>query len=122
MFQSRAFRAACAFYRVEQEYITPYTPEQNGLIERFFRSFKEECAWQQTFSGFAEAQRAVRHWIDWYSEARPHQSLGYLSPREYRQQQQRPLDDPPGQYRQAAQLPAPRRRARLAAQRSALAR
>jgi transposase InsO family protein len=31
-------------YRLRQEFITPYTPEQNGLIERLFRSLKEECA------------------------------------------------------------------------------
>jgi len=41
VFLSRHFRDACTFYRLSQEYITPYTPEQNGLIERFFRSFKE---------------------------------------------------------------------------------
>ncbi|NKB81381.1 MAG: transposase [Nitrospirales bacterium] len=28
---------------ISQAFITPYTPEQNGLIERFFRSLKEEC-------------------------------------------------------------------------------
>ena len=33
IFQSRRFRQAC---RLQQEFITPYTPEQNGLIERFF--------------------------------------------------------------------------------------
>jgi transposase InsO family protein len=38
IFQSRRFRDACAFYGLDQEYITPYTPEQNGLIERWFRS------------------------------------------------------------------------------------
>ena len=46
IFQSRRFRAACRDYRLEQEFVTPYTPEQNGLIERFFRSLKEECVWQ----------------------------------------------------------------------------
>ena len=30
-------------YRLEEELIMPYTPEQNGIIERFFRSLKEEC-------------------------------------------------------------------------------
>jgi hypothetical protein len=25
-------------YRLRQEFITPYTPEQKGIIERFFRS------------------------------------------------------------------------------------
>jgi putative transposase len=45
IFQSRRFRLACRDYRLRQEYITPYTPEQNGMIERFFRSLKEECVW-----------------------------------------------------------------------------
>jgi putative transposase len=30
IFQSRRFRAACRDYRLRQEFITPYTPEQNG--------------------------------------------------------------------------------------------
>jgi putative transposase len=84
IFQSRRFRAACKDYRLRQEFITPYTPEQNGMIERFFRSLKEECVWQHSFPSFAEARRAVRRWIGWYNDARPHQALGYLSPRQYR--------------------------------------
>jgi len=50
--QSRRFREACRDYRLRQEFITPYTPEQNGLIERFFRSLKEGCVWQQNFPTF----------------------------------------------------------------------
>ena len=38
IFTARRFRAACRDYRLRQEFITPYTPEQNGMIERFFRS------------------------------------------------------------------------------------
>jgi len=33
IFRSRRFRAACRFYRLRQEYITAYTPEQNGVME-----------------------------------------------------------------------------------------
>ena len=40
IFQSRQYRAACRDYRLQQEYVTPYKPEQNGLIERFFCSLK----------------------------------------------------------------------------------
>lgn len=87
IFQSRRFRAACKDYRLHQEFITPYTPEQNGMIERFFRSLKEECVWQHSFPSFVEARRAVRRWIGWYNDGRPHQALGYLSPRQYRAQQ-----------------------------------
>ena len=84
IFQSRRFRAACRDYRLRQEFITPYTPEQNGLIERFFRSLKEECVWQHNFGSFAEARAAITQWIQWYNAERPHQALGYRSPRQFR--------------------------------------
>jgi putative transposase len=87
IFQSRRFRRACRDYRLSQEFITPYTPEQNGLIERFFRSLKEECTWQHNFQTFEEARTVINHWIRFYNEQRPHQSLGYLSPHQYRAQQ-----------------------------------
>lgn len=86
VFQSRRFRAACRDYRLRQEFITPYTPEQNGLVERFFRSLKEECAWQYNFTSFGEARFHLAQCIDWYNTGRPHQSLGYRSPREYRKE------------------------------------
>jgi len=88
IFTSRRFRAACAFYRLGQEFITPYTPEQNGLIERFFRSIKEECAWQRNFASFEEARREITRWIEWYNRERPHQALGYKSPAAFRQLRQ----------------------------------
>ena len=80
IFQSRRFRQACRDYRLQQEFITPYTPEQNGIIERFFRSLKEECVWQHTFQTFEEARRIIRDWVHWYNHERPHQALGYRSP------------------------------------------
>jgi len=87
IFQSRRFRQACRDYRVQQEFITPYTPEQNGIIERFFRSLKEECVWQHVFPNVDDAQRVIRAWVHWYNHERPHQALGYRSPVHYRAQQ-----------------------------------
>jgi len=87
VFQSRRFRATCHDYKLSQEYITPYTPEQNGLVERFFRSLKEECTWQHNFRNFSEANRHISRWLHWYNNDRPHQSLGYKSPLEFRAQQ-----------------------------------
>ena len=63
IFTARRFRAACRDYRLAQEFITPYTPEQNGMIERFFRSLKEECVWQHNFAGYVEARTAISEWI-----------------------------------------------------------
>jgi len=64
IFQSRRFRPALRDYRLSQEFSTSYTPEQNGIIERFFRSIREECAWQHNFGSLAEAQQAVNRWIE----------------------------------------------------------
>lgn len=87
IFQSHRFRQACRDYRLQQEFITLYTPEQNGIVERFFRSFKEECVWQHTFQTFEEARRIIRDWVQWYNQERPPQALGYRSPVQYRAQQ-----------------------------------
>lgn len=53
------------------------------MIEWIFRSLKEECVWLQNVDDFHQARRKVRDWIAWYGEARPRQSLGYLSPVEF---------------------------------------
>jgi putative transposase len=57
IFQSRRFHHVCRDYRLQQEFITPYTPEQNGMIERFVRSLKDEYVWQHTVQTFEEARR-----------------------------------------------------------------
>ena len=89
--QRRRLREAWRFYRLQHEFITPYTPEQNGMIERWFRSLKEACVWHHQFRTFAEARAAIARWIRWYNEERPHQAVGYHSPRIYR----RMYDVPP---------------------------
>ena len=86
IFQSRRFRAACRDYRLKQEFITPYTPEQNGIIERFFRTLKEECVWLHRFHSFDHARREVTRFIEYYNTRRPHSALGYRSPAAYRAQ------------------------------------
>jgi hypothetical protein len=33
-----------------------YTPEQNGIVERFFRSLEEECVWQRNLGDFVKPE------------------------------------------------------------------
>jgi putative transposase len=54
-------------YGLAQEYITPYTPQQNGLCERFIKTFKEEHCWTRRFQSIEHARLAVRAWIDHYN-------------------------------------------------------
>ncbi len=65
IFQRRRLGDACRLYRLPQECSTPYTPEQHGMIERWFRSRKEECVWQHQFHTFADANVAIGRWIAW---------------------------------------------------------
>jgi len=59
------------------------TPKGNAVIERFFRSLKEECVWQQRFSNFEQAKEAVDKWVLDYNTERPHQTLDYLTPQQF---------------------------------------
>ena len=47
VFGAKTFVRVARRYGITQEYITPYSPEQNGMIERFFKTVKEECVWLQ---------------------------------------------------------------------------
>lgn len=63
-FRSRRFRPACWAYLLRREFITPDAPEENGVIERFFRSLQEEAAWQYSVANSREARRTIARWID----------------------------------------------------------
>lgn len=83
VFTSKLYTTTVKAYRIDQEFTTPYTPEQNGLIERFIRTLKEDCIWQQRFESLTQAQTAIGRWIRYYNTDRPHSALGYVSPRTF---------------------------------------
>lgn len=82
VFGSRRYRALCADYGIRQEYTAPYTPEQNGLCERFIRTFKEELCWIRRFTDLEHARSEVRAFIYRYNTERPHQALDYRTPKQ----------------------------------------
>ena len=55
----QGLRGGGAALRADQEYITPYTPQQNGMIERFFLTLKQECVWLHRFESRDHAFRVV---------------------------------------------------------------
>ncbi|WP_069384380.1 integrase core domain-containing protein [Halomonas caseinilytica] len=54
---SRHYTSTVKAYGLIQKFTTPYTPEQSGLVERFFRSLKEECLWQHRFESLSQPER-----------------------------------------------------------------
>ena len=59
------------------------TPKGNAVIERFFRSLKQECVWLHKFENFEQSKEVIDKWIKEYNEERPHQSLDYATPAEF---------------------------------------
>lgn len=86
VFGSKEFTKVTRGFNLSQEFITPYTPEQNGMIERFFRTLKEECIWGYNFKNMDEAFEKIADWMDKYHTYRPHSALGYKTPEEFRQE------------------------------------
>ena len=80
VFGSKLYRRTAKEYGLQQEFITPYTPQENGLCERLIRTAKEECFWQHQFTSLEEARAVLAAWIEHYNHRRPHSSLRYQTP------------------------------------------
>lgn len=85
-FLSSHFVAWAQDKQIELLYIQPGRPMQNGYIERFNRSFREEVLDVYLFEHLDEVRETVHHWLINYNERRPHESLDRLPPALYRQQ------------------------------------
>jgi len=53
----------------------------NIFVERLWRSLKYEEVYLHAYATVAEAKAGIGAWLDFYNEERPHQSLGYCTPR-----------------------------------------
>jgi putative transposase len=65
------------------EFIKPGKPMQNGYIERFNRTYRNEVLDLYVFSTLREVQEITEEWIAEYNRHRSHESLNDLTPSEY---------------------------------------
>lgn len=82
VFTSRDYTALVRSYGLQQEFITPHCPQQNGMVERVIRTLKEQCAHRYRFETIQHASRVIGDWIRFYNHQRPHQALGMKTPAE----------------------------------------
>jgi Transposase and inactivated derivatives len=80
---SQAVIKWCQETHVEWHYIAPGKPMQNGFIESFNGSLRDECLNETLFSTLAHAQEIITAWKEDYNRNRPHSSLGNSTPNEY---------------------------------------
>jgi putative transposase len=69
---------------VTLHFITPGRPMENGYIESFHGKFREECLNEHWFLTLDDARETIEVWRLDYNRVRPHSSLGYLTPQEFR--------------------------------------
>ena len=82
VFTSRSDTALVKSYGLRQEFITPYSPEQNGMVERVIRTLKDQCVHRHRFETLQHASRVIGDWIGFYNHRRPHQALKMKTPAE----------------------------------------
>jgi putative transposase len=80
VFTSRSYTALVKSYGLQQEFITPHCPQQNGMVERLIRTIKEQCVHRYRFETIQHASRVIGDWITFYNHRRPHQALAMKTP------------------------------------------
>jgi putative transposase len=83
VFGAKVFVSVVRHYGLEQKYITPYSPEQNGMIERFFLTLKQECVWQHRFADRDHAFRVLADWLDRVCSGGPVKRVRLRAPRSW---------------------------------------
>lgn len=69
---------------IDTAYIAPGKPWQNGTGESFNGRLRDECLDMEWFRSRAEAAVVIETWRKHFNEVRPHSSLGYLTPIEFK--------------------------------------
>ena len=69
---------------IKAAYIEPGSPWQNGKGESFNGKFRDECLRMEIFGNLKEAEVIAEQWRKFYNTERPHSSLGYQTPEEFK--------------------------------------
>ncbi len=82
---ANALRDWCRFSRIGINYIEPGSPWENAYVESFNGKFRDECLSVEWFRTRREAQVIIEAWRKHYNAVRPHSSIDYLTPHEFKQ-------------------------------------
>lgn len=83
-----AFERACSTLGILQIYSRPHTPKDNPALERFNNTIQYEWLKYSEIGldSIEEANKDLTKWLIKYNSYRPHETLDYLTPLEYAQQ------------------------------------
>ena len=82
-FTSSDFTGWAKQHGIMVDYIKPGSPYQNGYIERFNRTYREDVLDLYLFQNLDEVRQETDRWIQLYNHERPHDGLNDMTPIEY---------------------------------------
>ena len=81
-FTSRSSVVLVPNYGLNQEFITPSSPEQHGMVEGLIRTLKERCVHRHGFETLQRASRVIDERGGFCNARLSHQALGMMTPAE----------------------------------------
>lgn len=82
-FRSKLFQKWMKNNKIEWSRIQKGKPQQNAIIERFNKTYREDVLDANIFRDVTGIENITGVWIQEYNTERPHQSLNYQTPTEY---------------------------------------
>lgn len=82
-FRSKLFQKWLLSNDIEWSRIQKGKPQQNAIIERFNRTYREDVLDANIFYSIGHAMQITEEWLQDYNCNRPHQSLNYQTPLSY---------------------------------------
>lgn len=76
--------------KLDWRYIAPGKPTQNAFAESFQGRMRDECLNEHLFFSMNHARAVIAAWRIDFNTARPHSSLGYMTPANYAASQKPP--------------------------------
>ena len=82
-FRSKLFQCWLADNGIEWSRIQKGKPQQNAIIERFNKTYREDILDANVFYTLDDALEITNKWLIDYNEERPHEALNYQTPITY---------------------------------------
>ena len=82
-FTSKHFQLWLKQNNIDWQPIQPGKPQQNAIIERFNRTYREDILDAHLFASIDHATQITWQWVEEYNHCRPHQALAYQTPVDY---------------------------------------
>lgn len=79
-YRAHVFAQVCRTWAVRQRFTRPYHPQTNGKAERLIQTLLREWAYRFPYRSSAQRTAALRPYLRFYNQRRPHASLGRRSP------------------------------------------